>query len=117
MRWHRPGLSRTACLHILLTYVGRLSDTSSSGPGFRISDFESNRIIAQLQVDGARTLMNGNLAPVTGAVRSVHTYVDMCVAGLSPVRDKVLDAGLQGHPTSLLFQTGRRCKPAQRHLV
>ncbi|KAH9965463.1 Neutral/alkaline nonlysosomal ceramidase [Russula dissimulans] len=55
----------------------RLNDSSCSGPGFRISDFESNRIIAQLQVDGARLLMNGQLAPVLGAVRSVHTYVDM----------------------------------------
>jgi neutral ceramidase len=52
------------------------------GPGFRISDFESNRIIAQLQVDGARSLMDGNLASVTGAVQSVHTYVNMCVADL-----------------------------------
>lgn len=52
------------------------------GPGFRISDFESNRIIAQLQVDGARSLMNGKLAPVTGVVRSVHTYLKMCVVDI-----------------------------------
>lgn len=54
----------------------RLS-TFRSGPGFRISDFESNRIIAQFQVDGAQTLMSSSLAPVTGAVRHVHTYLNM----------------------------------------
>lgn len=60
------------------------------GPGFRISDFESNRIIAQLQVDGARSLMNGQLAPVTGSVRSVHTYLDMYVNYLSHSTGKIL---------------------------
>ncbi len=59
-----------------------LRDDLLRGPGFRISDFESNRIIAQLQVDGARSLMNGQLASVTSAVRTVHTYLDMCVAVL-----------------------------------
>jgi len=49
------------------------------GPGFRVSDFESNRIIAQLQVDGAKTLMGQPLAPVSGAVRSVHMYLNMYV--------------------------------------
>ena len=49
------------------------------GPGFRISDFESSRIIAQLQVDGARSLMNGELPLVTGAVRSAHAYLNMYV--------------------------------------
>ncbi|KAI0269466.1 Neutral/alkaline nonlysosomal ceramidase, partial [Russula aff. rugulosa BPL654] len=59
------------------TCGGTAQDCHGRGPGFRISDFESNRIIAQLQADGARSLMNGQLAPVTGAVRSVHTYLDM----------------------------------------
>ena len=59
-----------------------MRDDLLRGPGFRISDFESNRIIAQLQVDGAHSLMNGQLASVTGAVRTVHTYLDMCVAVL-----------------------------------
>ena len=49
------------------------------GPGFRISDFESNRIIGQLQFEGARTIMNRDLAPVNGSVRSVHTYLNMQV--------------------------------------
>ena len=50
-----------------------------SGPGFRISDFESNRIIAQHQVDGAKTLMDNpeGLSPVMGPVKAVHTHVDM----------------------------------------
>ncbi|KAI0262181.1 Neutral/alkaline nonlysosomal ceramidase [Gloeopeniophorella convolvens] len=59
------------------TCGGTAQDCHGRGPGFLISDFESNRIIAQLQVDGARSLMNGNLAPVTGSVRSVHTYLNM----------------------------------------
>ncbi|KAG8735768.1 hypothetical protein FRC10_010164 [Ceratobasidium sp. 414] len=48
------------------------------GPGFRVSDFESNRIIGENQFQGAKTLMDGNsLRPVQGAVKSLHTYVDM----------------------------------------
>ncbi|KAG9105678.1 hypothetical protein FRC07_009126 [Ceratobasidium sp. 392] len=48
------------------------------GPGFRVSDFESNRIIGENQFKGAKTLMDGNsLQPIQGAVRSLHTYVDM----------------------------------------
>jgi neutral ceramidase len=39
--------------------------------------------MAQLQVNGARSLMNGELAPVTGAVRSVHTYLNMYVTYLT----------------------------------
>lgn len=55
----------------------QVADASSSGPGFRISDFESNRIIAQHQVDGAKTLMSQSLPAVTGTVKYVHTYVNM----------------------------------------
>lgn len=48
------------------------------GPGFRISDFESNRIIGENQFLGAKKLMDGNsLASIKGAVRSLHTYVNM----------------------------------------
>ncbi|KDN36224.1 hypothetical protein RSAG8_10987, partial [Rhizoctonia solani AG-8 WAC10335] len=48
------------------------------GPGFRISDFESNRIIGENQYSGAKKLMTGNsLTSVKGAVRSLHTYVNM----------------------------------------
>ncbi|KAI0042653.1 Neutral/alkaline nonlysosomal ceramidase [Auriscalpium vulgare] len=59
------------------TCGGTAQDCHGRGPGFRTSDFESNRIIAQLQVDGAQTLMGQTLAPVSGAVRSVHTYLNM----------------------------------------
>ena len=48
-----------------------------SGPGFLISDFESDRIIAQHQVDGAQTLMSQTLPAVSGAVNYVHTYMNM----------------------------------------
>ena len=58
-----------------------------SGPGFRISDFESNRIIAQRQVDGAKTIMSQTLPAVSGAVKYVHTYMNMyvvvCCSGCS----------------------------------
>ncbi|KAG9092439.1 hypothetical protein FS749_015747, partial [Ceratobasidium sp. UAMH 11750] len=53
-------------------------DCHGRGPGFRVSDFESNRIIGENQFKGAKTLMDGNsLRPVQGAVRSLHTYVNM----------------------------------------
>jgi hypothetical protein len=79
---HCPRLPRTVRFGAFLICIRRLNDGLlyyPRGPGFRISDFESNRIIAQLQVDGARSLMNGELALVTGAVRSVHTYLSMYV--------------------------------------
>ncbi|KAI0319280.1 Neutral/alkaline nonlysosomal ceramidase [Amylostereum chailletii] len=59
------------------TCGGTAEDCHGRGPGFRISDFESNSIIAQHQVDGAQTLMGQQLSPVSGAVRSVHTYMNM----------------------------------------
>lgn len=34
-------------------------------------------IIAQQQVDGAKTLMSGSLPAVTGPVKYVHTYLNM----------------------------------------
>ncbi|KAG1731837.1 Neutral/alkaline nonlysosomal ceramidase [Suillus paluster] len=47
-------------------------------PGFRISDFESNRIIGQAQFEAARTVMEGNnMTLVSGSVKSVHVYLDM----------------------------------------
>ncbi|KAG9075644.1 hypothetical protein FS749_012668, partial [Ceratobasidium sp. UAMH 11750] len=53
-------------------------DCHGRGPGFRVSDFESNRIIGENQFKGAKALMDGNsLRPVQGAVRSLHTYVNM----------------------------------------
>ncbi|KAI0644858.1 Neutral/alkaline nonlysosomal ceramidase [Trametes meyenii] len=59
------------------TCGNKTEDCHGRGPGFRISDFESNRIIAQHQVDGAHALMNGGLAPVAGPVKWVHTYMNM----------------------------------------
>ncbi|KIP08704.1 hypothetical protein PHLGIDRAFT_29473 [Phlebiopsis gigantea 11061_1 CR5-6] len=52
-------------------------DCHGRGPGFRISDFESNMIIAQRQVDGAKTLMSQTLPAVEGPVKYVHTYLNM----------------------------------------
>ena len=52
---------------------------SHSGPGFQISDFASNTIIAQKQVDGAQTIMNAARTPVQGPVTFVHTYLNMYV--------------------------------------
>jgi hypothetical protein len=48
------------------------------GPGFHISDFESNRIIGQAQFEATRTVMeNSNKTTVSGSVKSVHVYLDM----------------------------------------
>ncbi|TFY54669.1 hypothetical protein EVJ58_g8721 [Rhodofomes roseus] len=61
------------------TCGNRTQDCRGRGPGFRISDFESNRIIAQLQVDGAKRVMDHpeEMMPVSGPVNAVHTYADM----------------------------------------
>ncbi|OJA15101.1 hypothetical protein AZE42_05573 [Rhizopogon vesiculosus] len=56
-----------------------VGDTSpNTGPGFRISDFESNRMIGQAQFEATRTVMEGNnMTGVSGSVKSVHVYLDM----------------------------------------
>ncbi|KAJ3491469.1 hypothetical protein NLI96_g720 [Meripilus lineatus] len=59
------------------TCGNKTQDCHGRGPGFRISDYESNRIIAQAQVDGARTLMSKTLPAVSGPVSWVHTYMNM----------------------------------------
>ncbi|KAH9888505.1 Neutral/alkaline nonlysosomal ceramidase [Cubamyces lactineus] len=59
------------------TCGNKTEDCHGRGPGFRISDFESNKIIAQYQVDGAKTLMGQQLTPITGLVKWVHTYMNM----------------------------------------
>ncbi|KZT04002.1 Neutral/alkaline nonlysosomal ceramidase [Laetiporus sulphureus 93-53] len=59
------------------TCGNRTQDCRGRGPSFRISDFESNRIIAQRQVDGAKTLMGQELSPIVGPVKAVHAYLDM----------------------------------------
>ncbi|KAJ8591584.1 Neutral/alkaline nonlysosomal ceramidase [Rhizopogon salebrosus TDB-379] len=53
-------------------------DCHGRGPGFRVSDFESNRIIGQAQFEATRTVMEGsNMTGVSGNVKSVHVYLDM----------------------------------------
>ncbi|EIM80776.1 Neutral/alkaline nonlysosomal ceramidase [Stereum hirsutum FP-91666 SS1] len=61
------------------TCGGATEDCHGRGPAFEISDFASNMIIAQLQVDGAQAIMNGtaSTAPIEGNVRAVHTYLNM----------------------------------------
>ncbi|KAI0919399.1 hypothetical protein AcV7_006148 [Taiwanofungus camphoratus] len=59
------------------TCGNRTQDCRGRGPGFRVSDFESNRIIAQYQVDGAKKLMSEKLSPVSGPVKWVHAYLNM----------------------------------------
>ncbi|KAJ8074439.1 hypothetical protein PM082_015340 [Marasmius tenuissimus] len=66
-----------ACDFNTSTCGGTAQDCHGRGPGFRTSDFESNRLIGEAQFKGAQTIMNGNLSPVSGAVRSVHVYVNM----------------------------------------
>lgn len=59
-----------------------LSDCHSmhSGPAFQISDFASNSIIGNLQFTGAQTVMSSSSRlPISGPVKSVHTYLNMYV--------------------------------------
>lgn len=66
-----------ACDFNSSTCGGKNEDCHGRGPGFRISDFESNSIIGKAQADGAQAVMQGARVPVTGSVRSVHQFVDM----------------------------------------
>ncbi|KAG7091509.1 hypothetical protein E1B28_010537 [Marasmius oreades] len=66
-----------ACEFNHSTCGGTAQDCHGRGPGFRISDFESNRIIGEAQFKGAQTIINGKLSPVSGSVRSVHVYLNM----------------------------------------
>ncbi|KAJ7499885.1 Neutral/alkaline nonlysosomal ceramidase [Mycena latifolia] len=61
------------------TCGGTVEDCHGRGPGFTLDSFgfHSNEMIAQIQVDAAKSLMSSKLAPVTGSVRSVHVYLDM----------------------------------------
>ncbi|KAF8622942.1 hypothetical protein AX15_006618 [Amanita polypyramis BW_CC] len=59
------------------TCGGKTQDCHGRGPGFRISDFESNRVIGKLHYQGAKTIMNGSRTPVSGPVRSVHAHLNM----------------------------------------
>ncbi|KAG6816655.1 hypothetical protein H0H87_004298 [Tephrocybe sp. NHM501043] len=64
---------------------------NSRGPGFRISDFESNRIIGDKQFKGAQAVMSGTRKPVSGTVRSVHAYINM-----EAIRAKLISSGVLG---------------------
>ncbi|KAF9525003.1 Neutral/alkaline nonlysosomal ceramidase [Crepidotus variabilis] len=59
------------------TCGGTVQDCHGRGPGFRISDFESNRIVGEKQFQGAQKIMSGSLTAVHGTVNSVHTYITM----------------------------------------
>jgi hypothetical protein len=74
-----------------------MTHLDSQSACFRISDF-----------NGARLLMNGELAPVTGAVRSVYTYLNMYVIYLTTFKEvnysnNSLDAELLGPLAVLLL--------------
>ncbi|KAG2158746.1 Neutral/alkaline nonlysosomal ceramidase [Suillus bovinus] len=54
------------------TCGNRTEDCHGRGPGFHISDFESNRIIGQAQFEATRTVMEGSkMTAVSGSVKSV----------------------------------------------
>ncbi|CEL52647.1 hypothetical protein RSOLAG1IB_05852 [Rhizoctonia solani AG-1 IB] len=65
------------CEYERSTCGNRTQDCHGRGPGFRVSDFESNLIIGTNQFNGAKTLMGSTLPSVSGAVRSLHSYVNM----------------------------------------
>ncbi|KAF7316474.1 Neutral ceramidase [Mycena indigotica] len=61
------------------TCGGTVQQCHGRGPGFRLDPygFHSNTMIAQTQVDAAKSIMGGKLSPVSGTVRSVHIYLKM----------------------------------------
>ncbi|KAK7053720.1 Neutral/alkaline nonlysosomal ceramidase [Favolaschia claudopus] len=61
------------------TCGGTVTDCHGRGPGFTLDSFgfHSNEMIAQIQVDAAKSLMSKSLAPVSGSVRSVHINLNM----------------------------------------
>ncbi|KAF7298390.1 Neutral ceramidase [Mycena kentingensis (nom. inval.)] len=61
------------------TCGGTVAQCHGRGPGFRLDayGFHSNEIIAQRQVDAAKSLMSSKLAPISGTVRSVHINLNM----------------------------------------
>jgi len=59
------------------TCGGKTQDCKGRGPGYRVSDFESSRIIGDLQFRGAQTIMNGARSAVSGPVRSTHAWIEM----------------------------------------
>lgn len=66
-----------ACDFNSSTCGGTVQDCHGRGPGFRISDYESNRIIGNLQYQGAKTVMSSSLTPVTGPVKGVQSWHNM----------------------------------------
>ncbi|KAL5531837.1 hypothetical protein ACEPAF_5400 [Sanghuangporus sanghuang] len=60
------------------TCGNKTEDCHGRGPGFRISDFGSNRIIGNLQFEAAQSIMSSpSLTSISGPVRSVHAYLNM----------------------------------------
>ena len=103
-----PYVDYDAVLNIALT----------RGPGFRISDYESNRIIGQKQYDGARAIMEGSRSAVSGAVRSVHVYLNMCVLlGFASCANTANSPSLTGRTTLLHCPMARKCRRALQRWV
>ncbi|KAF8608399.1 Neutral/alkaline nonlysosomal ceramidase [Ceratobasidium sp. AG-I] len=65
------------CEYQKSTCGNKTQDCHGRGPGFRTSDFDSNLIIGTNQFNGAKKLMASTLPSVSGAVRSLHSYVNM----------------------------------------
>ncbi|TEB38006.1 Neutral/alkaline nonlysosomal ceramidase [Coprinellus micaceus] len=60
------------------TCGGTVQDCRGRGPGFRISDYESNRIIGELQFRGAQTVMSGPLSALRLAQRNCGLHLSSC---------------------------------------
>lgn len=69
-------------------------------------------IIAQSQVDGAKTLMSQTLPAVEGPVKYVHTYLNMCVALVYFCMSLRTDVCVAGRGTSSRSRTALPCRPA-----
>ena len=94
------------------TCGNKTQDCHGRGPGFQISDFESNRIIAQRQVDGAKTIMSQTLPAVSGAVKYVHTYMNMYVVVCCSICGLSTDAAT-GRSANSSFPMARPRAPAR----
>ncbi|KZT55934.1 Neutral/alkaline nonlysosomal ceramidase [Calocera cornea HHB12733] len=66
------------CTYENSTCNGQAQGCQGRGPGFEVSDYESNRIIGYNQFQAAKEIMSSSTrALLTGNVRAVHQYVDM----------------------------------------
>ncbi|EJU01922.1 Neutral/alkaline nonlysosomal ceramidase [Dacryopinax primogenitus] len=66
------------CSYMNSTCNGQAQGCQGRGPGWQVSDYESNRIIGYNQFQAARSVLSSlTRTNLSGNVRAVHRYVDM----------------------------------------